>query len=76
MALTERVTSKEAEMLEMALVLIANANYDDWSKERTEWRKAAEEWRDKYYLWLSEYVKAHPPTLVPLPPEPAAQREN
>jgi len=40
-------------LLELAWVVIANANGGDWIGERPDWRKAASEWRDDYHLWLA-----------------------
>ena len=69
--MTERKATKEAEMLEMAWVIIANASHGDWNRESPQWREAALQWREDYHSWLTEWLKANPPTLMPLPPEAA-----
>jgi hypothetical protein len=41
--------SKAEELLEMAWVIIANANDGNWDRAATSWVKAAEKWRDDYH---------------------------
>jgi histidine triad (HIT) family protein len=37
------------DLLEMAWVIIANANEGNWDNAHPDWRKAAERWRDDYH---------------------------
>jgi hypothetical protein len=40
--------------LEMAWVIIANANGGDWDSASDEWREAAVKWRDEYHALTQE----------------------
>ncbi len=47
-----------ADALEMAWVIIANANNGDWDTASDEWRKAAEKWRDEYHRLLGALTES------------------
>ena len=55
MAETQDIETQPDDLLEMAWVVIANAN--DWiseDKQHAEWREAAERWRDDYFASLPD----------------------
>lgn len=55
----KRVKAREADMLEAAWGIIANAGgWDDDLSATPGWREAAERWRDRYHEWLDEHVHA------------------
>lgn len=46
--------SEEAELLESAWGLIANAGGGNWDFETKAWEEAAIRWRDKYGAWADK----------------------
>ena len=42
----------EANLIESAWGIIANAGGGNWDRETAEWRGAAERWRDEFHAWL------------------------
>jgi len=55
--LLQAVSEERDEMfdhLEMAWVLIANANGGNWDLASGEWRTSAEKWRDRYHEFLRQ----------------------
>ena len=57
--LLQAVSEERDEMLdhlEMAWVLIANANGGNWDLATDEWRTAAEKWRNRYHEFLPNRV--------------------
>lgn len=48
--------TNEADLLEFAWAIIANAQGGDWDAARPEWKEAAEQWRNSYHAWLGKYL--------------------
>lgn len=46
------VTTAEAELLDEAWGVIANAGGGNWDNEPLDWRVAAHRWRNRYHEWL------------------------
>ena len=65
------MTSKsDADLLEAAWGIIANAYGGDWDNaQNKDWKPAAERWRDNYHEWLSNYVLDTPTEFVEEPTE-------
>ena len=56
---------EQAELIETAWGVIANAHNGDWGQARIEWRQAAERWRDNYHEMLESLDT--PPDTVEAP---------
>ena len=56
------MTSKvEADLLESAWGIIANAYGGEWDQaQNRDWKPAATRWREGYHEWLADYVKDNP----------------
>ena len=46
--------SKEAELIEYAWTILADAGGGDWEKETPDWKGAAAKWRDEYFAYSKE----------------------
>ena len=51
----EGVRKEDAELLEYAWGIIANASGSDWGKESEIWQKAAAKWRGQYFARLAQF---------------------
>ena len=55
------VAGSEADLLEQANSLIANAFPFDGDRHTPRWHEAAARWRDEYHRWLQRHLaRAHP----------------
>ena len=47
---------KEADLLEAAWGVIANAGGGDWKTQTPAWQEAAKDWRAEFHKWLDRHL--------------------